>query len=52
MYLPCISALLPLEYCLVLIDQDMISDEAGLEDIATIRTFIKSQSGVELTIVA
>ena len=46
------AALLPLEYCLVLIDQDMISDEAGLEDIATIRQFIKDQSGVELTIIA
>lgn len=46
------SALLPLEFCLNLIDQEMIGDEDGLEDLDSWRTFIKAESGVELTIEA
>lgn len=46
------SALLPLEFCLNLTDQEMIGDEDGLEDLDKWRTFIKEESGVELTIIA
>jgi len=46
------TALLPLEYCLNLIDQDMISDEDGVGDLGNMREFIKAESGVELTIEA
>ena len=46
------TALLPLEYCLNLIDQEMIGDEDGLEDMNKWRTFIKDESGVELFIEA
>ena len=45
------TALLPLEYCLNLIDQEMIGDD-GLEDLTKWRAFIKAESGVELTIEA
>lgn len=45
------TALLPLEFCLNLIDQEMIGDD-GLEDLDAWRTFIKAESGVELTIEA
>lgn len=41
------TALLPLEYCLNLIDQEMIGD---VDDLAAWRDFIKRESGVELTI--
>lgn len=44
--------LLPLEFCLNLIDQEMIGDEDGLEDLDKWRTFIKQESGVDLTIIA
>ena len=46
------TALLPLEFCLNLIDQEMVGDEDGLEDLDKWRTFIKIESGVELTIEA
>ena len=46
------TALLPLEFCLNLIDQEMIGDEDGLEDLDKWRTFIKAESGVDLTIEA
>ena len=46
------TALLPLEFCLNFVDQEMITDESGLEDLETWRAFIKSESGVELTIEA
>ena len=45
------TALLPLEYCLNLIDQEMIGDD-GLEDLEKWREFIKAESGVELIIEA
>lgn len=44
------TALLPLEYCLNLIDQEMVGDE-GLDDLAAWRDFIKMEAGVELTLV-
>jgi len=46
------AALLPLEYCLNFCDQEMIGDEDGIEDLNKWRTFIKNESGVELTIEA
>jgi len=46
------AALLPLEYCLNLTDQEMIGDEDGVADLQKWRTYIKSESGVELDIVA
>jgi len=44
------SALLPLEFCLNLVDQEMIGDEDGLADLNKWRTFIMAESGVELDI--
>jgi len=46
------SALLPLEFCLNLTDQEMVGDEDAIEDLQKWRTFIKAESGVELTIEA
>ena len=46
------TALLPLEFCLNLIDQEMIGDEDGIEDLDKWRSFIKAESGVDLTIEA
>ena len=46
------TALLPLEFCLNLIDQEMIGDEDGIEDLDKCRSFIKAESGVDLTIEA
>ncbi len=46
------AALLPLEYCLNLIDQEMIGDESGLEDLGKFREFIADQTGVWLDIEA
>ena len=43
------TALLPLEWCLNLLDQEMIGD---VGDVESWRTFIKEESGVELTIIA
>jgi len=45
------TALLPLEFCLNLIDQEMIGDD-GLDDLTKWREFIKAESGVELIIEA
>lgn len=45
------SALLPLEYCLNFIDQEMVGDE-GLDDLTKLRDFVKAESGVELIIEA
>jgi len=45
------TALLPLEFCLNLIDQEMIGDD-GLEDLEKWRKFIKAESGVDLIIEA
>ena len=45
------ATLLPLEYCLNLIDQEMIGDD-GLEDLEKWRKFIKDETGVELDIIA
>ena len=46
------TALLPLEFCLNLIDQEMVGDEDAIEDLDKWRTFIKAESGVELSIEA
>ena len=45
------ATLLPLEYCLNLIDQEMIGND-GIEDLEKWRAFIKDETGVELTIIA
>ena len=44
------TALLPLEYCLNLTDQEMVGDD-GLDDLAEWREFIERETGVKLTIV-
>ena len=44
------AALLPLEYCLNLTDQEMVGDD-GLDDLAEWREFIERETGVKLTIV-
>lgn len=44
------TALLPLEFCLNLTDQEMIGDEDAVGDLDKWRTFIKAESGVELEI--
>jgi len=46
------AALLPLEYCLNLTDQEMIGDEDGVADLEKWRQYIKSESGVSLKIQA
>ena len=43
------TALLPLEFCLNLIDQEMIGDD-GIEDLEKWRAFIKAECNVELDI--
>lgn len=44
------TALLPLEFCLNLVDQEMIGDEDAVGDLDKWRTFVKAESGVELII--
>ena len=44
------AALLPLEYCLNLTDQEMVGDD-GLDDLAEWREFIERETGVKLTFV-
>ncbi|KAL1523250.1 hypothetical protein AB1Y20_018200 [Prymnesium parvum] len=44
------AALLPLEYCFNLTDQEMIGDEDGVGDLDKWRQYIISESGVELII--
>lgn len=46
------AALLPLEYCLNLTDQEMVGDEDGIGDLEKWREYIKSESGVSLKIAA
>lgn len=46
------AALMPLEYCLNLTDQEIVGDEDGIGDLDKLRAFIRKESGVDLTIEA
>ena len=46
------TALLPLEFCLNLLDPEHLDHESGLDDLNAWRTFIQAESGVELDIEA